>query len=115
MDLTAVALRIRWYGKEDDLEGRAAFIERKTHREDWYGDGEASAKERFPMPTCDIVPFLSGALTPEGYRERLLSSKFKGDVEEAVQLATEVQALVKRKRAPAPPNARRACDRPPRL
>lgn len=29
---------------------RKAFLERKTHREDWYGDGEASAKERFPLP-----------------------------------------------------------------
>lgn len=31
-------------------------MERKTHREDWYGDGEASAKERFPLPPDKVVP-----------------------------------------------------------
>lgn len=34
---------------------RKAFIERKTHREDWYGDGEASAKERFPLPPDKVL------------------------------------------------------------
>lgn len=55
---SAIALRIRWYGKEESID--TVYVERKTHREDWYGDGEASAKERFPMREVDVVPFLSG-------------------------------------------------------
>ena len=39
----AVAFRIRWYGAEESMD--VVFLERKTHEEDWYGDGPASAKE----------------------------------------------------------------------
>lgn len=89
----AVALRIRWYGKEEGL--RTAFIERKTHREDWFGDGLASAKERFPLPERHVAPFLRGALSGEALRDVLLESRFRGDLDEAMQLAAEVQELVR--------------------
>ncbi|KAL1510917.1 hypothetical protein AB1Y20_005746 [Prymnesium parvum] len=90
----AVALRIRWYGKEDAIN--EVYVERKTHREDWYGDGEASAKERFPLLAADVVPFLQGKFTPDQYKQYLEASKFKGDVQYAVNLATEVQNLVRK-------------------
>jgi len=88
----AIALRIRWYGKEEGLG--TVFVERKTHREDWYGDGAASAKERFPMREADVVPFLQGKLTPTMFAEHLRATKFKGDVAYATKLADEVQQHV---------------------
>jgi len=91
----AIAFRIRWYGEEPP---RTAFLERKTHHEDWYGDGEASAKERFPLPDAKIVPFLEGRLSPEQVGEILTARNFKGDVGEAVQLAREIQAVVLQRR-----------------
>jgi len=59
----AIAVRIRWYGQEEGLQ--KVYVERKTHREDWWGDGDASAKERFPLAEELVVPFLDGSLTPE--------------------------------------------------
>ena len=47
---------------------QSVYVERKTHREDWWGDGEASAKERFPLAEEDVVPFLEGRFTPEHVR-----------------------------------------------
>ena len=41
------------------------FVERKTHREDWWGDGDASAKERFPLAEDQVMPFLQGRLSPD--------------------------------------------------
>ena len=62
---------------------RVAFLERKTHREDWYGDGEASAKERFPLPPDKIVPFLQGRLSPADVRAILkASADFTGDLDQ---------------------------------
>ncbi|EOD08811.1 hypothetical protein EMIHUDRAFT_438229 [Emiliania huxleyi CCMP1516] len=88
----AIAFRIRWYGPEESF--KTAFMERKTHREDWYGDGEASAKERFPLPPDKVVPFLQGKLSPADVRSILASTGFKGDLDEAQQLAAEMQAAV---------------------
>ena len=50
------------------LTMQSVYVERKTHREDWWGDGEASAKERFPLAEEDVVPFLEGRFTPEHVR-----------------------------------------------
>ena len=69
----AIALRIRWYGKEEGLT--AVYVERKTHREDWYGDGPASAKERFPLREEEVVPFLHGRLSPDEYASRLQATR----------------------------------------
>ena len=44
---------------------RTVFVERKTHREDWWGDGDASAKERFPLAEDQVMPFLQGRLSPD--------------------------------------------------
>ena len=76
---------------------KTAFIERKTHREDWFGGGESSAKERFPLPAKHVAPFLQGTLTPAGVGELLRESKFKGDIDEAMRLAEEVQTVVREK------------------
>jgi len=92
----AIAFRIRWYGPESSI--KLVFIERKQHLEDWYGDGEASSKLRFPLPEEHVVPYLVGELTPEGVGEVLKSINFKGDMEEALQLAREIQGLVLEKK-----------------
>ena len=89
----AIAVRIRWYGQEEGLQH--VYVERKTHREDWWGDGDASAKERFPLAEELVVPFLNGSLTPEQVGETLRASKFRGDLDAAVQLAREVQRAVR--------------------
>ena len=91
----SIAIRIRWYGSEETM--KTAFIERKTHREDWFGGGESSAKERFPLPAKHVAPFLQGTLTPAGVGELLRESKFKGDIDEAMRLAEEVQTVVREK------------------
>eukprot|EP00908_Phaeocystis_cordata_P025767 Transcript_8248.p1 GENE.Transcript_8248~~Transcript_8248.p1 ORF type:complete len:654 (-),score=272.56 Transcript_8248:1137-3098(-) len=88
----AIALRIRWYGKEDSL--RTVYVERKTHREDWWGDGDASAKERFPLAEDQVMPFLQGRLSPDDVGAQLRAAHFRGDVEEAVTLAREIQTAV---------------------
>tara|TARA_B110001452_G_C15220302_1_gene423038 strand:- start:179 stop:1450 length:1272 start_codon:yes stop_codon:yes gene_type:complete len=85
----AIALRIRWYGAEDGI--RTVFVERKTHREDWWGDGAASAKERFPLREEDVVPFLEGRFTPADVAQYLHDTNFRGDAEAAMVLAAEVQ------------------------
>ncbi len=93
----ALAIRIRWYGPEAALgPDSQVFVERKTHRESWYGDDVASAKERFPLSNARVVPFLQGRLTPEEVGAYLRECNFKGDIEEAVQLAREIQAVVLR-------------------
>lgn len=89
----AIAIRIRWYGQEEGIQ--QVYIERKTHREDWWGDGDASAKERFPLAEKLVAPFLEGRLTPEQVGEALRASKFKGDLDAAVQLSREVQCAVR--------------------
>ena len=92
----ALAIRIRWYGAEDAI--RLVYVERKTHQEDWYGDGDASAKERFPLPAECVAPYLQGALSPAAVGDLLAMTNFKGDIAGAVKLAAEVQAVVLAKR-----------------
>ena len=89
----AIAFRIRWYGQEEARQ--QVYVERKTHREDWWGDGDSSAKERFPLAEDQVVPFLDGSLTPEQVGEALRAARFRGNVTEAVELAREVQASVR--------------------
>lgn len=92
----AIAFRIRWYGPESNI--KVVFIERKEHLEDWYGDGEASSKLRFPLPEDQVMAYLTGELTPDGVAQLLAAMNFKGDVDEAVQLAKEIQDLVLEKK-----------------
>ena len=49
----AVALRLRWYGTG---EPTLVFVERKTHRDSWTGDG--SVKERFVVTPDEVLPLL---------------------------------------------------------
>ena len=63
--IRTVTLRTTYYIL---LTMQSVYVERKTHREDWWGDGEASAKERFPLAEEDVVPFLEGRFTPEHVR-----------------------------------------------
>ena len=63
----AVALRLRWYGTG---EPTLVFVERKTHRDSWTGDG--SVKERFVVTPDEVLPLLRGAFLrgnpPERHR-----------------------------------------------
>jgi SPX domain protein involved in polyphosphate accumulation len=91
----AIALRVRWYGTTPTDE-QTVFMERKVHREDWFGDGRASAKERFPLRSDEVGPLLNGSLSPSELGSRLEARKFKGSVADAVELATEVQTTAAR-------------------
>ena len=65
---------------------------RQVHREDWFGDGEASAKERFPLLASEVMPLLTGRLSPEDLARRLDERGFEGS--NAQQLAEEVVRAV---------------------
>ena len=71
---------------------------RTSLQEDWYGEGEASAKERFPLPGGHVIPYLTGALDAAGVRRVLGEMRFKGDLDDAAALAAEIQEVAMRKR-----------------
>lgn len=87
----AEAIRIRWYG---DMSTETAFIERKTHREDWTG--EESVKARFKLKEKNVNAFLRGELTPEKVfeKERREQKRPEKDIASDEQLAREIQYRV---------------------
>lgn len=88
----AIAVRMRWYG-DDPKPDDEVYVERKVHNESWYG--EESRKERFSLPDRLVQPFLEGTLTPRDVRQLLeKDASFKGSIDAAVALATEVQGHV---------------------
>lgn len=97
----AQAIRIRWYGPEPTDNGQC-FLERKVHREKWTG--EQSVKERFPIKTKYINPYLEGAYTMDVKFAKLLTRGQKSvkDVELMQKLANDVQtSIVGKKMRPA--------------
>ena len=88
----AIALRIRWYGHTPADED-TVFVERKVHREDWFNEGRASTKERFPLRADEVMPLLSGGLSDLELRTRLVERKFSGSVDDALELAAEVRRV----------------------
>ncbi|KZT40026.1 SPX-domain-containing protein [Sistotremastrum suecicum HHB10207 ss-3] len=94
----AEAIRIRWYG---GMNTKQIFVERKTHREDWTG--EKSVKARFPIKEENVNAFLRGEHTMDAEFQELLKKgkKTAAEVENLIQLATEVQyAILTRKLVP---------------
>ena len=87
----AEAIRIRWYG---DMSSETAFIERKTHREDWTG--EESVKARFKLKEKNVNAYLRGELTPEQIfeKERKEHKRPEKDIASDEQLAREIQYRV---------------------
>ncbi|KAF1979734.1 SPX-domain-containing protein [Bimuria novae-zelandiae CBS 107.79] len=87
----AEAIRIRWYG---DMSTDTAFIERKTHREDWTG--EESVKARFKLKEKNVNAYLRGELTPEKIfeKERREHKRPEKDIASDEQLAREIQYRV---------------------
>mmetsp|Transcript_19369 Transcript_19369/g.57570 ORF Transcript_19369/g.57570 Transcript_19369/m.57570 type:complete len:691 (-) Transcript_19369:27-2099(-) len=93
----AVALRFRWYGTG---EPNLVFVERKTHRDSWTGDG--SVKERFVVLPDEVLPLLRGEFDPRAARERPYAPH-------ELQLCDEVQGLIVRKHLV--PTIRSQCHR----
>ncbi|KAF9385083.1 vacuolar transporter chaperone [Podila verticillata] len=89
----AQAIRIRWYGPTPTDNGQC-FLERKVHREKWTG--EQSVKERFPIKTKYINPYLTGDYTMDVKFAKLRSRGQKSikDVELMQKLANEVQTSI---------------------
>ncbi|KAF9102680.1 vacuolar transporter chaperone [Mortierella sp. GBA35] len=89
----AQAIRIRWYGPMPTDNGQC-FLERKVHREKWTG--EQSVKERFPIKTKYINPYLEGAYTMDVKFAKLLTRGQKSvkDVELMQKLANDVQTSI---------------------
>jgi hypothetical protein len=87
----AEAIRIRWYG---DMSVETAFIERKTHREDWTG--EESVKARFKLKEKNVNAYLRGELTPEQVfeKQRRDHTRPEEDIASDEQLAREIQYRV---------------------
>lgn len=87
----AEAIRIRWYG---DMSTETAFIERKTHREDWTG--EESVKARFKLKEKNVNAYLRGELMPEQIfeKERREQKRPEKDIASDEQLAREIQYRV---------------------
>ncbi|KAF2640421.1 SPX-domain-containing protein [Massarina eburnea CBS 473.64] len=87
----AEAIRIRWYG---GMSQETAFIERKTHREDWTG--EESVKARFKLKEKNVNAFLRGELMPEKIfeKERKDRKRSEADIAADEQLAREIQYRV---------------------
>ncbi|KAJ4347102.1 vacuolar transporter chaperone [Didymosphaeria variabile] len=87
----AEAIRIRWYG---GMSTETAFIERKTHREDWTG--EESVKARFKLKEKNVNAYLRGELTPEQIfeKERKEQKRPEKDIASDEQLAREIQYRV---------------------
>ncbi|KAF9579233.1 vacuolar transporter chaperone [Lunasporangiospora selenospora] len=97
----AQAIRIRWYGGMPTDNGQC-FLERKVHREKWTG--EQSVKERFPIKTKYINPYLAGEYTMDVKFAKLRARGQKSvkDVELMQKLANEVQtSLVTKKMRPS--------------
>ncbi|KAI8360966.1 VTC domain-containing protein [Mortierella sp. GBAus27b] len=93
----AQAIRIRWYGPTPTDNGQC-FLERKVHREKWTG--EQSVKERFPIKTKYINPYLTGDYTMDVKFAKLRARGQKSvkDVELMQKLANEVQTSIVTKR-----------------
>ncbi|KAG0254472.1 vacuolar transporter chaperone [Mortierella polycephala] len=93
----AQAIRIRWYGPTPTNNGQC-FLERKVHREKWTG--EQSVKERFPIKTKYIDPYLAGDYTMDVKFAKLRSRGQKSvkDVDLMQKLADEVQQSIVTKR-----------------
>ncbi|KAF9950646.1 vacuolar transporter chaperone [Mortierella alpina] len=89
----AQAIRIRWYGPTPTDNGQC-FLERKVHREKWTG--EQSVKERFPIKTKYIDPYLSGEYTMDVKFAKLRARGQKSvkDVELMQKLANDVQTSI---------------------
>ena len=87
----AEAIRIRWYG---GMDVETAFIERKTHREDWTG--EKSVKARFAMKEKNVNAYLRGEMKPEQIFEkaRREGKKSTKEIDNLEQLAREIQYRV---------------------
>jgi len=87
----AEAIRIRWYG---GMSTETAFIERKTHREDWTG--EESVKARFKLKEKNVNAYLRGELMPEQIfeKERREHKRSEEDIASDEQLAREIQYRV---------------------
>ncbi|KAG0252814.1 vacuolar transporter chaperone [Mortierella polycephala] len=97
----AQAIRIRWYGPTPTDNGQC-FLERKVHREKWTG--EQSVKERFPIKTKYIDPYLEGTYTMDVKFAKLRARGQKSvkDVELMQKLANEVQhSIVGKKMRPS--------------
>ncbi|KAF9353385.1 vacuolar transporter chaperone [Mortierella sp. AD094] len=97
----AQAIRIRWYGPTPTDNGQC-FLERKVHREKWTG--EQSVKERFPIKTKYINPYLTGDYTMDVKFAKLRARGQKSvkDVELMQKLANDVQtSIVTKKMRPA--------------
>ncbi|KAF9426120.1 vacuolar transporter chaperone [Podila epigama] len=97
----AQAIRIRWYGPTPTDNGQC-FLERKVHREKWTG--EQSVKERFPIKTKYINPYLTGEYTMDVKFAKLRARGQKSvkDVELMQKLANDVQtSIVGKKMRPA--------------
>ncbi|KAG0022137.1 vacuolar transporter chaperone [Entomortierella chlamydospora] len=96
----AQAIRIRWYGPTPTENGQC-FLERKVHREKWTG--EQSVKERFPIKTKHINPYLAGeyAMDVKFAKLRARGQKSVKDVELMQKLASDVQkSIVTKKMRP---------------
>ncbi|KAK3828237.1 MAG: vacuolar transporter chaperone 4 [Benniella sp.] len=93
----AQAIRIRWYGPTP-TDTALCFLERKVHREKWTG--EQSVKERFPIKTKYINPYLTGDYTMDVKFAKLRARGQKSvkDVELMQKLANEVQTSIVTKR-----------------
>ncbi|KAF8932712.1 VTC domain-containing protein [Dissophora ornata] len=93
----AQAIRIRWYGPTPTENGQC-FLERKVHREKWTG--EQSVKERFPIKTKYINPYLAGTHTMDVKFAKLRARGQKSvkDVELMQKLANDVQKSIITKR-----------------
>ncbi|KAF9145038.1 vacuolar transporter chaperone [Mortierella sp. GBA39] len=89
----AQAIRIRWYGPTPTQNGQC-FLERKVHREKWTG--EQSVKERFPIKTKYINPYLTGDYTMDVKFAKLRARGQKSvkDVELMQKLADDVQTSI---------------------
>mmetsp|Transcript_25168 Transcript_25168/g.78529 ORF Transcript_25168/g.78529 Transcript_25168/m.78529 type:complete len:691 (+) Transcript_25168:637-2709(+) len=93
----AVALRFRWYGTG---EPELVFVERKTHRDSWTGDG--SVKERFVVTPDEVLPLIRGEFDPRAPRAKPYAPH-------ELQLCDEIQGLIARKQLV--PTIRSQCHR----
>ena len=82
-----------WYGPTPTENGQC-FLERKVHREKWTG--EQSVKERFPIKTKYINPYLVGDYTMDVKFAKLRARGQKSvkDVELMQKLANDVQTSI---------------------
>ncbi len=81
----AEAIRVRWYG---GMDVETAFIERKTHREDWTG--EKSVKARFSLKDKKVAAFMKGQYTVE-----LAFAKMRSEGKRSVSEIEDLEALAK--------------------